>query len=96
MLEIGKVLRRHFGRKLSFPTRELPKFVAKASGPAMGLTRDFVERNVGWPLDFDNTRARAELGIDFRPADQTIVERYPQMIDDKMVRGNTARQIVRG
>lgn len=86
VLDVGKVLRGHFGKKRSFPTRELPKFMVKATGPTIGLTRKFVERNVGYPLYFDNTRVQTELGIGFRPVEQSIVEHYQQMLDDDKVR----------
>jgi nucleoside-diphosphate-sugar epimerase len=67
MLRIGKILRRAYGPSLSFPRIELPKILVKIGAPTAGLTRKFVDLNVGWPLAFDNTRTRKELGIEFRP-----------------------------
>ncbi|MCW2781215.1 MAG: dependent epimerase/dehydratase family protein [Marmoricola sp.] len=87
MLQMGKILRRAFGRSLSFPTRELPKFMIRIGAPAAGLTRKFVDLNVGWPLAYDSSRTSAELGVEFRPAETTIAEHYQQMIDDGLVRG---------
>ena len=86
MLDIGMILRRNFGAQLSFPNRELPKIMVKLGAPVAGLTRKFVDRNVGWPLDFDNARARTELGIQFRPAEETTIEHYQQMIEDGLAR----------
>ncbi|WP_220794457.1 SDR family oxidoreductase [Nocardioides pelophilus] len=82
MLEIGRTLSGAFGRRLSFPRNELPKFMIKLAAPVAGMTRKFVELNVGWPLAFDNSRTRKELGLEFRPAEETIVEHFQQMIDD--------------
>jgi len=82
MLEIGRTLSKAFGPRLSFPRRELPKLLIKLSAPVAGQSRKFVEQNVGWPLAFDNTRATKELGLEFRPAEETIVEHFQQMIDD--------------
>lgn len=92
ILEVGRVLRAHFGKKRSFPTRELPKFMVKATAPTIGLTRKFVERNVGYPLSFDNSRVQAELGIGFRPVEESIVQHYQQMLDDDGKRGANSRQ----
>lgn len=82
LLDMGRILTGAFGRRRTFPTRELPKFLVKLGAPAAGMTRVFVDRNVGWPLRFDNSRTRTELGIDFRPLDRTVVEHFQQMIDD--------------
>ena len=46
----------------------------------------FVERNVGYPLAFDGTRSRTELGLSYRPLDDTIAEHFQQMLDDGVVK----------
>ncbi|MCW2787596.1 MAG: dependent epimerase/dehydratase family protein [Marmoricola sp.] len=87
MLQIGKALRAKFGYRPSFPLFEAPKAMIKLAAPVAGLTRKYVELNVGYPLRFDNSRTVTELGIDFRPARDSVVEHFQQMIDDGMVRG---------
>ncbi|TCJ30642.1 NAD-dependent epimerase/dehydratase family protein [Nocardioides jejuensis] len=82
LLDIGKVLGNAFGRRRSFPRRELPTSVVRLVAPAIGLTRFYVDRNVGWPIRFDNSRSRIELGIDFRPPQETITDHFEQMITD--------------
>lgn len=86
MLGLSRALRAHFGPRLSFPTRELPKFMIKLVAPVAGLTRRYVDLNVGWPLRFDSSRTRTELGITFRPAAESVVEHFQQMIDDGLAR----------
>ena len=76
------MLRAHFGWRPAFPVWELPKYLIRIAAPVGGLTRSYVDRNVGFPLCFDNSRTRAELGIEFRPAEESIVEHFQQMIDD--------------
>jgi nucleoside-diphosphate-sugar epimerase len=87
LLEIGRVLRKSFGPRLSFPRFEAPKVLVKLGAPTAGLTREFVQQNVGYPVRFDNSRTRSELDIEFRPAKQSVSEQYQQMIDDGLVRG---------
>jgi nucleoside-diphosphate-sugar epimerase len=87
MLGIGRALRAKFGYRPSFPLIEAPKPLIKLAAPVAGLTRKFVELNVGYPLRFDNTRTVKELGITFRPAAESVVEHFQQMIDDGLVRG---------
>ncbi|MUL84725.1 aldehyde reductase [Mycobacterium sp. CBMA247] len=85
LLDIGKVLRRRFGPFYPFPRMNAPKVVVKAVAPAAGLTRKFVDRNVGYPLAFDNSRSRNELGLAYRPVEQTITDHFQQMLDDGLV-----------
>lgn len=85
-LEIGRVLRENFGRRYPFPSRELPKFAVYLAAPFSGVTRKFVATNVGYPLRFDSSKARSELGMEFRPPETTVVEQFQQLIDDGIVR----------
>jgi hypothetical protein len=45
-----------------------------------------VDTNVGYPLKFDNSRSRTELGLTYRPVEQTVTEHFQQMLDDGVVR----------
>ncbi|AHH18473.1 NAD dependent epimerase/dehydratase family protein [Nocardia nova SH22a] len=82
LLDIGNILSEAFGRRRGFPRRELPKFLVKAAAPAAGMTRAFIDRNVGLPVRFDNTRTVKDLGVDFRAPEQTIIDHFQSMIDD--------------
>lgn len=82
MLEIGRALRRRFGRSYPFPYTTVPKPMFRLIAPAAGFSREFVDKNVGWPLAFDNSRSIAELGLAYRAAEDTIADHFQQMIDD--------------
>jgi hypothetical protein len=82
MLEVGRILRKRFGRSYPFPYSTIPKSVFRLVAPVAGFSREFVDKNVGWPLEFDNSRSVAELGIVYRPAEDTLAEHFQQMIDD--------------
>ena len=86
MLEIGQVLRKNFSGRYPFPTRELPKFMVWLAAPTSGITHKFVSTNVGYPLRFDNSKARKELGMEFRPAETTVVDHFQQLLDDGLVK----------
>ncbi|MFC3105492.1 NAD-dependent epimerase/dehydratase family protein [Salinisphaera aquimarina] len=86
MLDIGKALRAVFGSRFPFPRRTLPKVVLWLAGPLEGLPRKFVARNVGYPLAFDNGYAKKDLDMDFRPARETVVEHFRQMLDAGVIR----------
>lgn len=87
MLQISKALRGAFGYRPSFPLIEAPKSAVKLVAPLAGQTRQFIQKNVGYPLRFDNSRTVRELGVTFRPARESVVEHFQQMIDDGLVKG---------
>ncbi len=82
-LQIGQILRAHFGDKWPFPTRELPKWLLWLVGPIINksLTRDFVSSNMGLPWRADNSKSRRELGLEYHPVSGAVVEMFQQMID---------------
>ena len=84
-LEIGGVLRAKFGDAYPFPRKRAPKFLAWLVAPSVGLTRRFVSRNVGFPMKLDNTRSIRELGVTYRPTEDTLVEHFQQLLDDGIV-----------
>ena len=86
LLQMGKILRKHFGEAYPFPKRITHKFMVWAVAPAVGLTREFVRRNVGLPLKFDNSRSIKELGLTYRPLSETVIDHFQQMLDDGVVK----------
>jgi len=52
-------------------------------GPVVNktLTRKFVSRNVNLPWRADNSRSREQLGIQYRPLDQSLNEFFQQLVD---------------
>jgi nucleoside-diphosphate-sugar epimerase len=84
--QIGRILRRRFGEFYAFPRMTVPKFLLRAIAPALGYSRTFVDRNVGYPLAFDSARSRTELGLSYRPLEDTIADHFQQMLDDGVVK----------
>ena len=82
MLKMGMILRKRFGHSYPFPLVKVPKAAFKLVAPVAGYSREFVDKNVGYPLEFDNTRSREELGISYRDMADTVADQFQQMIDD--------------
>lgn len=86
LLDMARVLAKKFPQ-YPLPTMEIPKAAAWLFGPiTANITRKFVSANVGWPLKLDNTRSKRELGLTYRPVEQTLHEHFQQMIDDGLLR----------
>lgn len=79
-LEMGQILRRRLGDRYPFPKSEIPKPILYLVGPTQGFSWKFWRRNAGYRVAFDNSRSREILGIDYRPAEETIVEHAEQLL----------------
>lgn len=86
LLEMGTILRQHFGGRYPFPRFSLPKGLISLVGPVLGYTRDYIRLNMGYPIYFNNQRSINELGIKYRPISESLCEHFQQMIDDGLVK----------
>ena len=86
VLSMAIILRERFGDAYPFPKKTLPKFMVWLIGPFVGLERAFISANVGYPWKCDNTRSRIQLGIDYRPLEDTLCDHFQQMLDDGFVK----------
>jgi nucleoside-diphosphate-sugar epimerase len=84
-MDIVRTLKAKFGGKYKFPMMQAPKWLIYLMAPSMGVTRTFVKRNVGYPFGLNNAKSIRELGMSYRPMEQTLVEHFQQLIDDKML-----------
>jgi nucleoside-diphosphate-sugar epimerase len=85
-LAIAKILSNNFGNAYPFPKKALPKFLIMIFGPLTGLKVRMLKRNVGIPFKADNSKIRNELGLTFRPMEDSVIEVFQQMIDHKIIR----------
>lgn len=79
-LQIGKILRDHFGDTYPFPKNELPKLLMYVGGPSQGFTWKFIKANAGYPINFDNARSRETLGIEYTAVKDTLAQHAEQLI----------------
>lgn len=85
ILQIGQILHKHYPR-YALPKKELPKALVWLVGPmTAGVSRKFVSKNMGLPLRFDNTKSKLELGISYRPLEQTLTDHFKQLVDDNLI-----------
>lgn len=85
LLDVAKILRKQYGDDYKFPKKELPKFLVWLVGPSVGISRKFVKRNIGKPIKFDHSKSIKELGMTYRPLEETVTDHMEQMIEDGIV-----------
>jgi nucleoside-diphosphate-sugar epimerase len=83
LAELAEPLRRHFGDAYPIPTRTMPKWLIWIVGPMVNkaMTRKVVSLNINLPWKGDNSKSKRELGMTYRPLEETIVEFFQQMVD---------------
>lgn len=87
LFELAQTLRPAFGDDYPLPTRALPKWLLWLVGPLVdkSMTRQIVARNIEIPWRADNSRSRKELGVSYRPLDQSMTEFFQQLADSGAV-----------
>lgn len=74
--EMAQILRRRYPRDLRLPRTRLPHWPVRILGPAFGLTQDYIRKHLGIRFRVDNRRGRNELGITYRPMEETLLDHY--------------------
>jgi len=85
VMQMAAVIKKAFPGKGKLPLWQVPKFVVWLLAPMLGITRDFVKRNVGYPIRFDNSRARKNLGMEFMGVEVSVADHAKQIIDDGLI-----------
>lgn len=83
LADIAAILRSHFGDRYPIPSRTIPKWMIWLVGPLMNpsLTRKMVRRNVGLPWRADSSKSVRDLGMTYRPLEDTVVDFFRQLVD---------------
>ena len=83
LADLAAPLRDRFGSAYPFPTRTMPRWMVWLVGPMVNkaMTRKAVSLNVGLPWKADSSKSERELGVTYRPLDETVVDFFQQMVD---------------
>jgi nucleoside-diphosphate-sugar epimerase len=81
--ELAAILRDHYGDSYPLPRRTMPKWLVWLVAPLVdkAMTRKIISRNVGYPFHADPAKSVRELGMSYRPLEESIVEMFQQMVD---------------
>lgn len=72
-------LRPRFASSLPPPSRALPTSLLRVVAPMVGLERDYVRRNAGRTVRADASKSRRELGMRYRPVQESMEDMVEQM-----------------
>mgnify|MGYP002338706945 CR=1 FL=1 len=84
-IDMVNILRYEFDSKYPLPKKKLPKSMLYIFGPMQGFNWKYIRKNIGVPLKFDNSYSKENLGINFTPVKETLIEHANQLIQDNKV-----------
>lgn len=87
LLEMGLCLLDKFGNDFPLPRKPMPKFLVWLLAPMVNksMTRKMVSLNVDHPWKGDNSKSIRELGINYRPMQESMEEMFQQMVDNGII-----------
>ncbi|MFE7166102.1 NAD-dependent epimerase/dehydratase family protein [Streptomyces sp. NPDC057616] len=74
--EMARVIRARHPRDLRLPRTRLPHWPVRLLGPAFGLSQDYIRKHLGIRFAVDNSRSVSELGVSYRPVEDTLLDHY--------------------
>lgn len=86
LVKMANMLQPQYGTDYRLPRWTFPKFLVWLTAPAVGITRTFVSRNVGYKFNADNSKSRKKLGINYRPIEVSVVEFFEQLANSGQVK----------
>lgn len=83
LLSLAEALLDKFGNDYPIPRKAMPKWLVWLVAPMVNkaMTRKIVSRNVNLPWVGDNSKGVRELGMQYRPLKDSVVDFFQQMID---------------
>lgn len=83
LLDMANLVRPFHENPKLLPCHNLPKLMVLTAAPFMGLPMKWVSRNIGIGYNVNNNRSRNELGIRYRPAEETLRDHYQAWLKTK-------------
>lgn len=86
-LAIAQTLHKSYGDKYKVPNKALPKWLLYIVGPMVNkaITRRFVKNNVNVSWKADNSKSKMELGVKYRPIEETLKDSFEVLIQNNLL-----------
>lgn len=86
-IEIAKALQPKYGKDYPISTKPMPKWLLLLIGPLINkaLSRRYIKNNVNIDWKADNSKIKKELGIEFRPLQETMEDSFAALIENDVL-----------
>jgi nucleoside-diphosphate-sugar epimerase len=72
VMDLTTVIAQEFPNKYKLPKSSAPKPLMWLMGPVFGVTRKFISKNVGFPIQLNTSRSTEKLGVKYTPFNETV------------------------
>jgi nucleoside-diphosphate-sugar epimerase len=76
LLQMSRIIRDRHPNRLALPRHAVPDWAVRILGPRFGLSQDYIRKHLGIRFAVDNRRSVDELGISYRPVEETVLDHY--------------------
>lgn len=92
-LNMAEVLKQEVGKRYGkLPSKNLPTWVAYVFTPILaGFSWNYLNKNLGIPFYFDNSKIKKSLTIEFSPVSDTFREHVQQLEKDGLIHSGAMR-----
>ncbi|MFE4969248.1 NAD-dependent epimerase/dehydratase family protein [Streptomyces sp. NPDC056660] len=74
--EMSRIIRTRRPWDPRLPRTALPHWPVRILGPSFGLTQDYIRKHLGIRFRVDNSRGVHELGLTYRPVEETLLDHH--------------------
>lgn len=87
-LEMAQILNKKFGDKYPIPNKALPKWLLLLVGPIANksISREMLKKNVNIAWKADNSKSKRELGVTYRPLEETMIEDFQSLVEGGIIK----------
>ncbi|KAH6696473.1 hypothetical protein BKA61DRAFT_710902 [Leptodontidium sp. MPI-SDFR-AT-0119] len=82
-VQISRILRKFHNRPYLLPRHQIPNWIVRLLGPLFGLSQSYMSAHLGVRFKSDNRRSVQELGIIYRPLEETLQDHYKSWVEHK-------------
>jgi len=90
MRAMARIIRDRHRRRLTVPRHQVPDVAVRVLGPRFGLTQEYISKHLGIRFEVDNHRSVEELGLDYRPVEETVLDHYEAWRHQRRTRRSSA------
>jgi nucleoside-diphosphate-sugar epimerase len=83
LLSFSNIIKEHGGDTYNLPKSFVPKWFLYVIGLFIGMSRKYINRSVGIPIQLDNTRSKKRLKLKYTPLEKTVKDMIDQIENQK-------------
>ena len=89
-VQMSNIIRNRHPTRFLLPRHTVPDWAVRILGPRFGLSQDYIRKHLGIRFTVDNQRSVQDLGISYRPVEETILDHYQSWLERRLQRATTS------